>query len=132
MAFDGIITRAMANELNERLAGGKIEKIYQPEAEELVFHIHTHQGRHKLYLSCRSDHACIHIADETPENPAVPPRFCMLLRKHIQSGRITGVRQKDCERIIEIDFETPDEMNFFVNKKLIVEIMGKHSNIILC
>ncbi len=131
MAFDGIITRAMANELNERLAGGKIEKIYQPEAEELVFHIHTHQGRHKLYLSCRSDHACIHIADETPENPAVPPRFCMLLRKHIQSGRITGVRQKDCERIIEIDFETPDEMNFSVNKKLIVEIMGKHSNIIL-
>lgn len=131
MAFDGIVTAAAAFELKEKLLLGKIEKVYQPEPDELVFHIHTRNGNYRLYASAASDHARIHLITENPPNPAVPLAFCMLLRKHLQGGRITDICQKDSERIIEITLETLDELGFAVNKRLIFEIMGKHSNIIL-
>lgn len=131
MAFDGIITRAMARELDELLALGKIEKIYQPEPDELIFHIHTNHGKYKLLASCSSNHARVHLVDDVPDNPQAPPKFCMLLRKHLQSGRITEIKQVGCERIIEMHLETMDDMGFSVNRKLIFEIMGKHSNIVL-
>ena len=131
MAFDGIVTAAMAYELREKLLLGKIEKVYQPEPDELVFHIHTKNGKHRLYMSAASDHARMHLITDNPPNPPVPLAFCMLLRKHLQGGRITDIAQKDSERIIEITLETLDELGFTVNKRLIIEIMGKHSNIIL-
>ena len=131
MAFDGIVTAAMAHELREKLLLGKIEKVYQPEPDELVFHIHTKNGKHRLYMSAASDHARMHLITENPPNPPVPLAFCMLLRKHLQGGRITDITQKDSERIIEITLETLDELGFTVNKRLVIEIMGKHSNIIL-
>lgn len=131
MAFDGIVTAAMAYELKEKLLLGKIEKVYQPEPEELVFHIHTRNGNYRLYASASSDHACLHLITKMPPNPPTPSGFCMLLRKHLQGGRIIDISQKDSERIIEITMETFDELGFTVNKRLIVEIMGKHSNIIL-
>ncbi len=131
MAFDGIVTAAMAHELREKLLLGKIEKVYQPEPDELVFHIHTKNGKHRLYASAASDHARVHLITDNPPNPPVPLSFCMLLRKHLQGGRITDISQKDSERIIEITLETLDELGFTVNKRLIIEIMGKHSNIIL-
>ena len=131
MAFDGIMTAAIAGELNRILAGSKIEKVYQPENEELVLNMHTKTGKCKLYISSASHHARIHLYTEEFNNPPSPSAFCMLLRKHIQSGRVTEVCQAGSERIIEISIETLDEMGFNVNKKLIVEIMGKHSNIIL-
>ncbi len=131
MAFDGIVTCAAARELKDTLLLGKIEKIYQPESDELVFHIHTKKGNFRLYASCGSDHARIHLITENPPNPPAPLAFCMLLRKHLQGGRITEIRQKDSERIIEFVLETIDELGFSANKKLIFEIMGKHSNIIL-
>lgn len=131
MAFDGIVTAATAYELKEKLLLGKIEKVYQPEPDELVFHIHTRGGNYRLYASAASDHARIHLITENPPNPQVPMAFCMLLRKHLQGGRITDIAQKDSERIIEITLETLDELGFTVNKRLIFEIMGKHSNIIL-
>ncbi|MBN7772107.1 Rqc2 family fibronectin-binding protein [Clostridium aminobutyricum] len=131
MAFDGIAVYAIAQELNNKLAGGKVEKVYQPESEELIFHIHSREGNFKLFLSCNSSSARIHLITESIPNPPAPLAFCMLLRKHLQGGRITAIEQKECERIIEIPFETVNELGFSVNKKLIIEIMGKHSNVIL-
>ena len=131
MAFDGVVTAAVAIELDRACAQGKIEKIYQPDKDELVFHIHTPKSNLKLYLSCNPNHPGAYLISGSPVNPQEPGSFCMLLRKHLLSSRICSVRQVDSERIIEILLETRDEMNFRANKKLIVEIMGKHSNIIL-
>ena len=100
MSFDGVITGAIAEEIKSRILGGKIEKIYQPENDELVFHIHAQGTGHRLYASCNSSHPRIHFIREIPENPSSPLAFCMLLRKHLQSGRNLDVRQKDSERII--------------------------------
>lgn len=131
MAFDGIVTAAVAKELSETLTLGKIEKVYQPEADELVFLVHTKKGNKKLYMSCASNHACIHLTEQAFENPAQPMALCMLLRKHLHGARIAEIRQNGSERIIEIEFETQNELGFSVNKVLIIEIMGKHSNISL-
>jgi predicted ribosome quality control (RQC) complex YloA/Tae2 family protein len=131
MAFDGIVTAAIAYELNQACTLGKIEKIYQPDKDELVFHIHTPTANLKLYLSCNPNHPGTYLIPVSPVNPQEPGSFCMLLRKHLLGSRISSVRQVDSERIIEILLETRDEMNFRANKKLIIEIMGKHSNIIL-
>lgn len=130
MAFDGLVTRAVTLELADKIKYGKIEKIYQPDADELVFNIHTHAGNLKLYASCNSSHARVHLTHESFTNPAAPLAFCMLMRKHFSGGRITDIRQRETERIIEIDVETMNELGFSVNKRLIFEIMGKHSNII--
>ena len=131
MAFDGITTCAMVRELNEKIYMGKIEKVYQPEADELVFNIHTKTGNCKLFASTGSAHARMHFIEENPVNPPAPLAFCMLLRKHLQGGRIIAIEQKGSERIIEISIETLNELGFTVSKKLVFEIMGKHSNIIL-
>lgn len=131
MAFDGIVTAAMAGELREQILYGKIDKIYQPESSELVLHIHTKNGNKRLYATVDSSASCVRLIDKNPLNPPAPLPFCMLLRKHLQSGRITSVEQKDSERILEISVETLNELGFTVNKKLIFEIMGKHSNIVL-
>jgi len=131
MAFDGIITMAVAHELSEKITLGKIEKVYQPESDELVFNIHTKQGNVKLYASVNSASARVHLMDGTLQNPPAPLPFCMLLRKHLQGARITDVSQVGSERILEISMETLNELGFTVSKKLIFEIMGKHSNVIL-
>ena len=102
MAFDGMITCAMVKELQDTILLGKIEKVYQPESDELVFHIHTKKGNKKLYASTNSAHSCLHFIEENPVNPPAPLAFCMLLRKHLQGGRIVDISQKDAERIIEI------------------------------
>lgn len=131
MAFDGIITRAAAHELREALLFGKIEKIYQPEVEDLVFNIHGKHGKIKFFASANPSAPRLHLIEDAPANPPAPKPFCMLLRKHLQGAKITDVRQVRCERIIEISLETLNELGFTVSKKLIFEIMGKHSNIML-
>ncbi|WP_165445386.1 Rqc2 family fibronectin-binding protein [Bacilliculturomica massiliensis] len=131
MSFDGLVTGAVARQLNSLLAGGKIEKIYQPEPDEITLQIHAGKERHKLYISTNSSHARIHLTQSEARNPSSPPAFCMLLRKHIQGGRIHSVTQKESERIVEIRVDTVNEMGFSVNKCLTAEIMGKHSNLIL-
>lgn len=131
MAFDGIVTYAIAKELSEAVTLGKIEKVYQPGPEELLFHIHTRRGNVRLFMSCNSQSARICLTEGSYTNPEQPPTFCMLLRKHLQGGRITEIRQKDSERIIEIDIEALNEMGFSVSRRLIIEIMSKHSNIVL-
>ena len=131
MAYDGIITYAAAKELRERIVPGKIEKVYQPGPEDLLVHIHTQRGNVRLFISCNSQSARVCLTEGSYTNPDQPPTFCMLLRKHLQGGRITDVRQKDAERIMEIDIEAQNELGFSVCRRLIVEIMSKHSNIVL-
>ena len=131
MAYDGIITYAIATELSNGITLGKIEKVYQPGPEELLIHIHTRSGNVRLFMSCNSQSARVCLTEGSYTNPDQPPTFCMLLRKHLQGGRITAVRQKDSERIIEIDIEALNEMGFSVCRRLIIEIMSKHSNIVL-
>ena len=131
MAYDGIITYAIAKELSERITLGKIEKVYQPGSEELLLHIHTRNGNVRLFISCNSQSARVCLTTGSYVNPDQPPTFCMLLRKHLQGGRITEVRQRGSERIIEIDIEAQNELGFSVSRRLIVEIMAKHSNIVL-
>ncbi len=131
MAFDGIATLAIVKELEKELLLGKIEKVYQPEQDQLVFVVHTKQGNKKLFASANGSASRIHLIDELPQNPPAPFSFCMLLRKHLQGGRITSICQKDSERIVEISLETLNELGFTVNKKIVFEIMGRHSNISL-
>ena len=131
MAYDGIITYAITKELADRITLGKIEKIYQPGTEELLVHIHTRSGNVRLFISCNSQSARVCLTTGSYVNPEQPPTFCMLLRKHLQGGRITEIRQKDSERIIEMDIEAQNELGFSVSRRLIVEIMAKHSNIVL-
>lgn len=131
MPFDGIVTSSITYGLNQKLTGGKIEKIYQPEVDELIFLVHNGKFNHKLLISSGSSHSRLHLITSSKSNPQNPMAFCMLLRKHIQNGRIQSICQKDSERIIEITIESFNEMGFPINKKLIIEIMGKHSNIIL-
>ena len=131
MAFDGIITMAMVKELQDTIHLGKIEKVYQPESDELVFNIHTKKGNVKLFASASSSSPRVHLIEQSVQNPPAPSGFCMLMRKHLQGGRIVSIEQKDSERIIEISLETLNKLGFSVTKKLIFEIMGKHSNIIL-
>ncbi len=131
MAYDGIITYAITRELSSKITLGKIEKVYQPGPEELLLNIHTRNGNVRLFISCNSQSARICLTNGTYTNPDQPPTFCMLLRKHLQGGRITDVRQKDSERIVEIDIEAQNELGFSVSRRLIVEIMAKHSNIVL-
>ena len=131
MSFDGMVAYATVNELRDSLILGKIEKIYQPQPEQLLFSIHTKSGNRKLFISVSGNHSAVYLVRETPENPKTPPVFCMVLRKHLGAARITDIVQHENDRIIEILMETVNEMGFSVNKKLIIEIMGKHSNVIL-
>lgn len=131
MPFDGMVTYAAVKEFKNKLVLGKIEKIYQPQPEQLLFSIHTKQGKQKLFMSAAGNHSAAYLVSETPENPPQPPVFCMVLRKHLSAARISNIIQHENDRIIEIIMETVNELGFSVNKKLIIEIMGKHSNILL-
>lgn len=132
MAYDGLVTGAMTLYLNGILAGGRIDKIYQPAEDELIFHIRARHDKHRLYISSNSGHSRIHLLNDSKDqkNPSKPTAFCMLLRKHLQGGRIKEIKQVLSERIVEIYIRQPDELGFDLDKKITVEIMGKHSNII--
>lgn len=131
MAFDGMVIHTVAKELNEVLKGGRIDKIHQPEKDTVTISVRTKEGAYRLLLCANPSCARVHLMSGTMENPMNPPMFCMLMRKHIGSGKITGIRQIDFERIIHIDIESYDEMGYLCQKTLVCEIMGKHSNIIL-
>ncbi|HWR60591.1 MAG TPA: NFACT RNA binding domain-containing protein [Clostridia bacterium] len=130
MPFDGSVVNSIVHELNSKLVNGKIDKIYQPEKDELVISVRSYKDTCKLLLSASSTYPRVHLTEESKSNPAVPPSFCMLLRKHLLGGRIVSVNQPDFERIIEIDIDSFDELGYSAHKTLIAEIMGRHSNII--
>ena len=134
MAFDGIFVSALVAELSDKLIGGRIYKIYQPEVDEicLVVKNKADEGNttHRLVISADAGIPLIYLTEKVKENPMVAPNFCMLLRKHIGNGRIVDISQRGFDRIVEISLEHLDDMGDLCTKKLIVEIMGKHSNII--
>lgn len=131
MPLDGITTHFLARELNDCLAGGRIDKVYQPDRYDVFLHIRQESQNYRLLLSANPSGPRIHITSSSRENPALPPSFCMLLRKHLQGSRITGISSPSYERIVEITVMTTDELGDRKEKKLIIEMMGRYSNIIL-
>ena len=132
MAFDGITIANITKELRENLLDGRINKIAQPEADELLLTIKTPNGQKRLYISASASLPLIYLTETNKPSPMTAPNFCMLLRKHINNGRITDITQPKLERIIRFEIEHLDELGDLCKKYLIVEIMGKHSNIIFC
>lgn len=131
MTYDGIVTRKIVNELNKKLLGGKIQKITQPSKNDIVFNVYSMGASYKLLLSANNNEARINLTNKKFENPDVPPNFTMVLRKHINQGKIIDISQKGLDRVVIFSISSIDEMGFDTSKKLIVEIMGKYSNIIL-
>ncbi|MFZ5352641.1 MAG: Rqc2 family fibronectin-binding protein [Bacillota bacterium] len=130
MPFDGSVVHSVVNELNNKILNGKVDKIHQPEKDELIISIRGFKENLKLLLSSSPMYPRIHLTDISRSNPMVPPSFCMLLRKHLMGSRIIGINQPDYERIVEIVFECIDELGYSNTKTLIIEIMGRHSNIV--
>ena len=132
MAFDGIVVADLVHEFRNELIGGRIAKIAQPETDELLLTIKTNDGQRRLLISADASLPLIYLTDANKPAPMTAPNFCMLLRKHIGGGRIVDIRQPKLERIIHFTIEHLDELGDLCRKELIVEIMGKHSNIIFC
>lgn len=132
MAFDGIVIANLVRDMKDRLEGGKINKIAQPEKDELLFTIKNKKETLRLLISANASLPLIYMTDKNKPGPLTAPNFCMLLRKHIGTGRILSVSQPGLERIIRIEVEHLDEMGDLCRKYLLVELMGKHSNIIFC
>lgn len=132
MSFDGIVVKSLVGELREKLIDSKIDKVYQPEKDEVCLKIRSKEGACKLLLSASASHPRIYIANKYEKtNPKKAPVFCMTLRKYIQGGVIVDIDQVGFDRIIKISVESYDELREKTRKDLYIEIMGKHSNIIL-
>lgn len=132
MAFDGITIANITKELKDTLTGGRITKIAQPENDELLLTIKSSTENYRLLMSASASLPLIYLTESSKPSPLTAPNFCMLLRKHIGNGRITRIFQPGLERIIRFDIEHLDELGDLRRKTLVVEIMGKHSNIIFC
>lgn len=131
MAFDGIVTQAITHELKNDLIGGKIDKIHQPDKNTILLGIYSNSIHYALNI-CIDAHNCrINLTTNSKENPLVAPNFCMLLRKHLISGKISTIEMYGLERLVKINIETINKFNEIEIKSLIIELMGKHSNIIL-
>ena len=132
MAFDGITISNIVKELNNTILNGRIAKIAQPENDELLLTIKPAKGQVRLVISASASLPLIYLSRDNKPSPMTAPNFCMLLRKHIANGRIVSISQPSLERIIRFEIEHLDELGDLCRKSLIVEIMGKHSNIIFC
>lgn len=131
MAFDSTVMAAVTAELQTRLTGGRISKIYQPEADEIALLIYAGGENHRLLISANARFARLHLSRIEKKNPQHPPTFCMLLRKYIEGGRIIAIRQVGRERICRITIGVTDELGNPAEFVLVAEIMGKHSNVVL-
>lgn len=132
MAFDGIVIANLTHDISRNLEGGKINKIAQPEKDELLFTVKNNRETLRLSISASASLPLVYFTETNKPSPMTAPNFCMLLRKHIGTGRIIKVSQPGLERIIRFEIEHLDEMGDLCRKLLIVELMGKHSNIIFC
>lgn len=132
MAFDGVTIANVVSELKKELIGGRLYKIAQPEEDELLLTVRQPRGQARLLISAEASLPLLYLTESNKPSPMTAPNFCMLLRKHLQNGRITDISQPGLERIVHIDIEHLDEMGDLRHKTLVVEIMGKHSNIIFC
>ncbi|MBR0107361.1 MAG: NFACT family protein [Lachnospiraceae bacterium] len=132
MAFDGITVAALAAELHTLLAGGRISRISQPEKDELLILVRSDSGNHRVRLSANAGLPLVCITQSNAAAPMTAPAFCMLLRKYLSNGRVLAVRQTGLDRILNFDIEHRNELGDTEVLTLIIELMGKHSNIILC
>ena len=131
MALDGILLSLAKKEILDGAQFSRVEKIHQPSREELVIHLRGKGGAKKLLLSVRANSPRIHFTSHAPENPATPPMFCMLMRKRLVNAALVDVRQSELDRVLYIDFDATNEIGDRVKLTLSIEIMAKHSNIIL-
>ncbi len=131
MSYDGFVTHAVAHELNQTIVGGKIDKVHQPERDEIILQIRTPNRTYRLLLSANASHPRVHLTNISRENPMTPPMLCMLMRKHFQGNKILGITQTGFDRILRIETEGRNEMGDICRRDIVVEIMGRHSNIIL-
>lgn len=131
MSFDGLVTKSITYEIKKLLLGGKIQKISQPSKNDIIFNIYSVGKSYKLLISANNNEARVHITNKKYENPKSPPNFCMVLRKHLNQSKIVDIDQYKVDRVIIFHISSVDEMGFDISNKLIVEIMGKYSNIIL-
>ena len=131
MALDGVFLSIIKTEIEQTALGGRVDRISQPSREEVIFSLRCKGGGCKLLLSANADSPRIHFTETGVENPKTPPMFCMLLRKHLNSGKLIQVRQMGLDRILHLIFESVNEMGDLVQVTVAVEIMGRHSNIIL-
>lgn len=131
MAFDGFVTHCMAEEWRKTILGGKVDKIYQPERDEIIMTVRTPNGNFRLLLSASASNARANFTQESRENPMTPPMFCMLLRKHLSGGKIINITQHGFDRVLRLEIESYTELGDLTSKYLIIEIMGRHSNVIL-
>ena len=132
MAFDGIVIASLVHELNQTVLNSKISKIAQPENDELLLTCKGSNGQFRVAISASASLPFLYLTDENKPSPLTAPTFCMVLRKHIANGRITRIYQPHMERIINMEIEHLNEMGDLCHKTLIIELMGKHSNIIFC
>jgi predicted ribosome quality control (RQC) complex YloA/Tae2 family protein len=131
MSFDGLFTKAMTDELSRSLKGGRINKVHQPYKNEVILTIRANGVNHKLLLSAHPSYARVQLTNEAYDNPSEPPMFCMLLRKHIEGHILEDLYQVETDRLIIFEIKGRNELGDISYKQLIVEIMGRHSNIVL-
>ncbi len=131
MPMDGLMLAFVAKELAKELIGARVDKIMQPSRDSIVIALRNNSKNYRLNISANASYARVHFTDEKLENPTEPPMMCMLMRKHLYGARLKNLYQFDFDRIIHIVFEGMNELGDIVDKKIIIEIMGKHSNIIL-
>lgn len=130
MAFDGMTIAGIVKELDEKITGGRIYKIAQPEKDELILTIKNNGGQVRVLMSADASLPLIYMTETNKPSPMTAPNFCMLLRKHLQNARIISVTQPGLERIVKLELEHLNEMGDICRKYLVIELMGKHSNII--
>ena len=131
MAFDAYFMTAVLEEIRQRCLGARVDKIHQPSRDTLILHLRCREGREKLLFAANPTAPRLHLTETSPENPAEPPMFCMLLRKHLLGARLTDITQPPMERCAEFTFDCTDEMGFPVQKKLVAELMGRTCNLYL-
>ena len=131
MPFDGLITKAIISELNSCLINGKITKVFEPNKNEIVLGIYSNKVRYALNLNISANYYSIYLTTNKQINPTTAPNFCMLLRKYLVGKKISKIYSNNLERIVNIELTGYNELNDITNLKLIVELMGKHSNLIL-
>lgn len=131
MALDGIYLSALKTEIEQRVLNARVDKIYQPSKEEIIIALRFRGGSAKLLISASAGSPRVHFTTVALENPKSPPMFCMLLRKHLSTAKLVAVRQLGMDRVLFLDFETVNELGDLVVLTIAVEIMGRHSNIIL-
>ena len=130
MALDGAFLRHIRRELEENALEARVEKIYQPNKEEMVLLLRTYTDHFKLLISARANSARIHFTRFVPENPPQPPMLCMLMRKRLQGARLTAVEQPGLERVLRLVFDAVNELGDRITLSLYAEIMGRYSNIV--